>query len=460
VAFYPLREETIVNEKQAAPGNPSSAEMTLDDALLYALRLHQEARVEGAAQLYARILEQAPDNVDALHFLGVAKFQLGDGTAALDLICRAIALKPDFAGAHNNLGNILKRLHRSAEAAQAYRRVIELDPEHADAHNNLGALLRAQGKAAEAERILRRALELEPQHADAFHNLGNVLVELKRHNEAADMYTQAVRLRPYHAEYYLQLARALYGLKREQEALEVYEKWLEIEPDSCEAQHMVAAASGRVMPERASDAYVQHVFDRFAESFDEVLANLEYRAPQLLVDLVLRVMGSGQGKLDVLDAGCGTGLCGPLLRAWASRLSGVDLSTKMVEKAQLRQVYDNLVVDELTAFLSKHPTAYDLVISADTLCYFGDLTAVISVAAASLRPTGRLGFTLEKAAESEVPDGYRLQFHGRYSHTEPYVRGVIARAGLEPVLIEEAVLRMERLEPVRGLLVMAAKAGV
>ena len=449
-----------MNEKHAAPENPSPTEMTLDDALLYALQLHQEGRVEGAAQLYARILEKAPDHVDALHFLGVAKFQLGAGAAAVDLIGRAIALKPDFAGAHNNLGNILKRLHRSAEAAQAYRRVIELDPEHADAHNNLGALLRTQGKAAEAERILRRALELEPQHADAFHNLGNVLVELKRDNEAADMYTQAVRLRPYNAEYYLQLARALYGLKREQEALEVYEKWLEIEPDSCEAQHMVAAASGRVIPGRASDAYVQHVFDRFAESFDEVLKNLNYRAPQLLVDLVTNVVGSGQGELDVLDAGCGTGLCGPLLKAWARRLGGVDLSPKMVEKARLRHVYDDLVVDELTAYLSMHPRAYDLVISADTLCYFGDLTAVIAAGAASLRPTGGLGFTLEKAAESEAPDGYRLQFHGRYSHTEPYVRGVIAGAGLEPVVIEEAVLRMERLEPVRGLLVMAAKAAV
>jgi predicted TPR repeat methyltransferase len=242
--------------------------------------------------------------------------------------------------------------------------------------------------------------------------------------------------------------------------LEVYEKWLEIEPDSCEAQHMVAAASGRAMPRRASDAYVQHIFDRFAESFDQVLKNLEYRAPQLLVNLLAQVVGSGQGKLDVLDAGCGTGLCGPLLKVWARRLVGVDLSPKMVERARLREVYDHLVVGELTAYLSTHPAAYDLVISADTLCYFGDLTAVVAAGAASLRPTGRLGFTLEMAAESDAPGGYRLQFHGRYSHTEPYVRRVMAGVGLEQVSIEEAVLRMERQEPVRGMVVMATRATV
>jgi predicted TPR repeat methyltransferase len=431
--------------------------MTIAEALLYALGLQQDGRIEGAAQLYERILEKAPEQVDALHFLGVARFQLGDGAAAVDLIRRAIARKPDFAGAHNNLGNVLKRLGRPAEAAQAYREVIALEPDNADAHSNLGALLRAQGKPVEAEAVLRRALELEPRHAEALHNLGNVLVELKRDHEAADAYTQAVRLRPYNAEYYPRLARALYALKREPEALEVYEKWLAIEPDSCEAQHMVAATSGRGVPIRASDAYVRHVFDRFADNFDEVLKNLDYRAPQLLVNQVVRLVGPGHSKLDVLDAGCGTGLCGILLKAWARRLTGVDLSPKMVEKARARAVYDQLVVGELTTYLGMHPAAYDLVISADTLCYFGDLTEVISAGAASLRPMGRLGFTVEKATEFDAPTGYRLQPQGRYSHTEPYVRRILSEVGMEPVSVEEAGLRMERLEPVQGLVVVATK---
>jgi predicted TPR repeat methyltransferase len=449
-----------VNEKHAEPPKTSVTEMTLDDAMAYALQLQQEGRVEGAAQLYSRILEQAPNHVDALHFLGLATFQLGDGDAAVDLISRAIALQPDFAGAHNNLGNVLKHLHRTVEAAQAYRRVIELEPEHADAHNNLGALLRSEGKAAEAETVLRRALEIDPQHGEALHNLGNVLVELKRDEEAIDMYTQAALLRPYDVENYERLAMSLYVLKREREALQVYEKWLALDPTSPEARHLIAAASGQSTPKRASDAYVQHTFDRFAESFDEVLKILEYRAPQLLVDLLMQGVGPGQGTLDVLDAGCGTGLCGPLLKPWARRLVGVDLSPKMIDKARHREVYDELVVDELTAYLSTHPAAYDMIIAADSLCYFGDLTTVITAGAACLRPMGRLGFTVEKAEEADTPEGYRLHFHGRYSHTAPYVRRVLTGAGLAPVSIAEEVLRLERQEPVHGLVVLAAKATV
>ena len=36
--------------------------------------------------------------------------------------------------------------------------------------------------------------------------------------------------------------------------------------------------------------------------------------------------------LDVLDLGCGTGLCGPLLRPYARALAGVDLSPQMLER--------------------------------------------------------------------------------------------------------------------------------
>jgi predicted TPR repeat methyltransferase len=84
----------------------------------------------------------------------------------------------------------------------------------------------------------------------------------------------------------------------------------------------------------------------------------------------------------------------------------------------------------------------------------------MAAGAACLRPSGWLGFTVEQAAEPDVPDGYRLQSHGRYSHTEAYVRCVLSGAGLEPVSIEPAVLRLERHEPVHGLLVMTTKTAV
>ncbi len=132
--------------------------------------------------------------------------------------------------------------------------------------------------------------------------------------------------------------------------------------------------------------------------------------------------GEPRGTLDVLDAGCGTGWCGPHVRPYARHLTGVDLSPAMVRQAGDRQVYDELIVAELTEYLGGAAGQFHIIISADTLVYFGDLRAVFTAAAGALRSGGFLIFTVERAGDDHpsVP-GFWLQHHGRYCHAEGYV---------------------------------------
>ena len=101
-------------------------------------------------------------------------------------------------------------------------------------------------------------------------------------------------------------------------------------------------------------------------------------------------------SLDVLDAGCGTGLCGPLVAPYARRLVGVDLSEGMLARARARNVYDELVRRELTAYLHDCTGAFDVIVSADTLVYFGPLEEVLAAAGNALRAGGVLIFTVEE----------------------------------------------------------------
>jgi predicted TPR repeat methyltransferase len=55
--------------------------------------------------------------------------------------------------------------------------------------------------------------------------------------------------------------------------------------------------------------------------------------------------------------------------------------------------------------------------------------------------------------------GYRIHPHGRYSHTEPYVRGTLAEADFEVLEIQKAHLRREGAAYVDGLVVAARTAG-
>jgi predicted TPR repeat methyltransferase len=160
--------------------------------------------------------------------------------------------------------------------------------------------------------------------------------------------------------------------------------------------------------------------------------------------------------LDVLDAGCGTGLCGAIVAPFARRLVGVDLSEGMLAQARHKNLYQDLVKAELTDFLRGRNDAFDLIVSADTLVYFGDLRQVVPALAKALRPEGMVVFTLEHAGGSEADIDYRLEPHGRYSHSRAYVEGLLASAGLRSTIVP-AELRMEAGVPVAGLVVRGTK---
>lgn len=440
-----------VNESGAVPDRAS-----LDEALALAMHFHQSGRLPEAERTYRAILATDPGHVDALHFLGLLRHQAGAGKEGAELIARAIALCPDYADAHSNLGNLLQAQGRWAEAAVAYRRAIALSP-HAQAYNNLGVVLKDQGQLDEAQSALQQAIALAPERGDAYFNLGNVLALQGRGEEAQREYRRAIELEPTLAYAHEALARTLREMGRHAEAIEVMRQLVEKLPDSPIARHLWAAWSGRDVPSRASDDYVRQVFDGYADRFEAWLKLLEYRAPTLLAAAIAREAAASEGQWEVLDAGCGTGLCGPLLKPYARRLVGVDLSAGMLSKARHHAEYDELVQAELTGYLQGHTGRYDLIASADTLVYFGDLADILTAAAAALRSGGRLVFTVEDGGPDAADPGFRLQPHGRYHHSEDYVRRTLLKAGFASAEITREVLRKERDRPVAGLVVTACK---
>lgn len=438
---------------------PNDGEISVEDAIGIASNLQRQGKIPEAVLLFDRVLETYPDNVDALHFGGIALFQFGRVADGIARIEAALRIAPDLVGAHNNLGNIYRLLGNRPRAVDCYGEVIKRDRTHVDALTNLSSLLIDQQDAASAIELLDTVLAQDARHAEAWHVKGNALVSLEKLEDALDCYRKAMVIRPYHGKYYRGMGSTLYAMGRETEAIEMYSHWVESEPDSAEARHYLAAVHGSATPDRCSDEFVKTVFDRFAVSFDGVLKGLEYKAPEHIERAIGKHLGPGDGKLSVLDAGCGTGLCGVFLKRYSQHLSGVDLSEGMVAKACERVLYDELTVGELMAYLNAHPEAYDLVVSADTLCYFGDLQAAMVAASCGLRAGGLLSFSVEAAPEG-IEGGFMLHVHGRYSHTEAHVRDCVVRGGLQLVSLEQLVLRKERGKPVDGFVVVAQKLAV
>ena len=402
---------------------------------------------------YLAVLRADETNAEALHGLGVLRYRQGWSLSALNLVSRAAEVKPAYFDAYMSLGGMQRDLGYVSAAAQAYGKALGLAPDDAKAAQDLAAVQDELKRLEASAEACRCAFEQDPGNPEHLLGLAAAYRKLDRPEEEIGALRGALAIRPDPAAF-ARLGNMLHGMGRLDEATANYEAWLRAEPGNPLATHLLAACTGKQIPERASDAFVIRSFDRFADSFDDVLRRLEYCAPALVARALHRVAGEPRGGLDVLDAGCGTGLLAQHLRPYARRLVGVDLSPKMLEKAAKRAVYDELVAAELASHLHSSPRSFDIVASSDTLVYFGDLRAVLAAANASLRPGGRLAFTLEHAKE-EAAAGYRLDPNGRYVHTEDYVREVLRQAGFEAIDIQRGYLRREGDRYVEGLVVAA-----
>ena len=356
------------------------------------------------------------------------------------------------------------RRNRLEDAAAAYENALEVDPNHIEALEWRGEIAVQLDDYETAVDCLSKARRLRGDDAfTEYTNLGLSYYELNMAEEAVETLWRAVRRDATDLVSHSNLGKALYDLHahgHEEEAEKIAAAWMRQFPEVPDAQHIGPAISGLGLPETASPAYVEDIFNDYAPIFDEKLAELGYRAPTLILQTLQDQLPPPNRDLVVLDAGCGTGLCGPLLTPYAHRLDGVDLSPKMLEKARDKGLYDGLEKAELTAYLNKAGDMYDLIVAADVLCYFGDLLAVCKAFRKALVPTGRLGFSVEISEDiAEDGPGYLLNQSGRYKHGADYVRQVVAEAGLALMESRPDVLRSEYGEPVNGLIVTAAKPG-
>ncbi len=462
--------------------------MTVPDIpglLRQAVAHHQRGELAQADALYAAVLRLDPVNFDALHLSGVVARQARDAQAALDLIGRAIAvdsgkaiahcnlgavlqdlgretdalasyeralaLQPDYAMAWCNRGNALRRLDRPADALDSYGRALALTPRYPEALYGAALALQALGQVDDALDAFERTVDLKPGHAEAWCGRGGLLLRLREFAAALDSYGRALAARPGYARAQLGMANTLRALGRKEDAVHAYQLAREFGADGATVDYMLAALGAAPAPQASPPGYVAALFDQYAHKFDRHLVDvLHYRTPALLVDALARHLPAGDAALDVLDLGCGTGLCGPLLRPLARRLEGVDLSAAMLAQAREPGVYDALHCAELTAFLQPARAQWDVLAAADVLVYVGELDGVFGAARDALRDGGLFVFSVEALEEGAA--GFALRESGRYAHTPAYVRALAARHGFAVRELAPCTLRQDSGADIGGLL--------
>jgi len=168
---------------------------------------HQRAgRLEEAEKLCRRVLQDNPQNVDALRLLAQLAQRADHAEDAERMLREAIRIAPDFLLAILDLGQLLKEQDRYEEAIACFDRAIALEPSNAQAHFLRAGTLARASFTPEAAGGYRRCLELRPRHAGAQLGLGHVLKAIGDYDGAVAAYGGCIRVTPDSGEVYWSLA--------------------------------------------------------------------------------------------------------------------------------------------------------------------------------------------------------------------------------------------------------------
>lgn len=396
---------------------------------------------------------------EALWRSALSHHHAGDHGAAEGLYRHLLGHGPERSGRailYSHLGAALRAQARLEEAVACYRLALASDPNHAPAHNNLGIALMSQGQLDQAIDSFRRAVALAPGDADTFSNLGFALCDRGRWLEAAEAAKQAVRLDGGLADPWHLLGMIFQRSGDAEQAVTCFRRSLALDPDDSNGAGLALAHLGAAaVPDRPSAAYLQRHYAHRAVHWDRGarLAGAHQGADR--IRRALDALVGSAASLQILDAGCGTGLCGSFLRPLARRLVGVDLSAPMIARAEEKGLYDQLVSADLVEHMRAHVSAYDLVVGVAVLIHFGELASPFAAAWRTLRPRGLFAFSLferDRAAPA-------ITSFFCHAHSEPDVAAQAQATGF-------AVLRMERIvreyhdqQPVPGLVVVLERIG-
>ncbi|MEP7085272.1 MAG: tetratricopeptide repeat protein [Betaproteobacteria bacterium] len=408
----------------------------------------EAGRYPDAEQKFTASLALVPGRVSTLANLAATRIKLGQPEAALALLDQALSTEPEHHDALAHRGLALADLGRHAEALVALERLLQIDPQRTLAWYFQGVSLQALQRYDEALAAFERFLqELEqPQHADAWFRSGQTLQLLDRNDGALTAFDHALRLEPGMTLAWTHRGSIYKDQNRLDEAKVAFEHALAHGGDPQLNGYFLAAVTGERAPATAPREYVQGLFDDYAAGFESHLVGvLKYQGHTVLIEN-LRALGPRQ-FIRALDLGCGTGLCGPLLRPVVQHLDGVDLSPNMLEQARSLGVYDALIGADIVDYLSATDHRYDLLVAADVFIYVGDLEPVFAGARGVLQAGGILAFS------AEIPEGLadmELKPTLRYGQSERYVRDLARRHDFEIVTFVQRSIREDKRRPVAG----------
>lgn len=304
----------------------------------------------------------------------------------------------------------------------------QLNSGNADIPARIGMYFQSRNMPVKAEMFYLESLKINNQQAILHFNLGLIYQMLNKLESARNAYKTATDIQPDYARAHANLGYVYSQLNHMDNATKSFSEAIRLMPDDPQIKHMMAAVGITETPSTANKEYIKNTFDGYASYYDNhLLGQLKTRTPQLVYDACVKYLNKDEKNIDILDLGCGTGLCGALFKTIANRLVGVDLSGEMVNEARKKNIYTELYVDDIGNHIRQYNNSFDTVIASDVFVYIGDLDNIFKAVHAAMKDNSVFSFTTE--ALQNTRDDYKLEHTGRYKHSHEYIERITKKNG-------------------------------
>ena len=282
----------------------------------------------------------------------------------------------------NNIGNAYNKIGNYSEAQKYLTKAISLE-KNPYTLNNLALSLNAQGKKNDALNHLLNAIQIEPKSAKIYFNLAEIYLSMNDINNTQKFLNETINLDPSHE-----------GAKLKSEIL------------------------NRNFKGKIPIKYLEHHFDDYSETFEKhLLGTLHYKVPLVFSKIIKSKYEKNYPIKNILDLGCGTGLCGIQITNKFNKFVGVDISKQMLNKANQKSIYTQLICSDIINFLKFTKKKYEIIMAADVLIYLGDLTELFKFVHNTMLNNARFIFSIEETKKGE----YEINQSGRFSHSLYYI---------------------------------------
>jgi len=386
--------------------------------------------------------------VDAYYHLGLSYHKLGQLAEAKNAYEAVLLLASEHPGALFQLGCFYMQKESYQQAVAYFLQIVTRYPYHFESLSNLATCYVNIGALSQAKLYYLKAMETTANDTQVLYNLAVVSMQEGNIIDASDYYQKLLMIDPNLFAAHHNLAVIYMTMKNDHEAKKHFREALRLQPNNLTIKYYLQVLNQGPHNLAPPKEYITTLFDAYADHYDAHLTDtLHYQLPNIFFAMVNQCRPNTWR--DILDLGCGTGLCGKVFQREAHTLVGVDLSQNMLSQAEKKKCYTTLVQQDITAYLQDQKSgSFDLVLAADTFVYHADLTMIFTLVAKILRKNGLFIFNCE--ASEKMDGAYHLSLSGRFTHSKAYLDGLIKQTGWQILQYQHVMIRTSEKSPIMG----------